>query len=223
VNRVPVSVAEGYSLWASIYDDYPNGLILAEQPLVRRLLGDVRGRRVLDTGCGTGRHTCWLHEQGALVTGVDPSEEMLAVARAKTPALHLVRAGLESMPLASASFDLVLNALVLEHVAELDAPFAELSRVLRPGGRLVVSVFHPFFLFKGVKPHFEHAAHGVEYELPSHVHMVSDYLRALRQHGLTLDELIEPRVDDKLVEALPRFDKHRDLPIAIVFSATRTG
>lgn len=221
MERLAVSVAEGYALWAPVYDASPNGLIWLEQPIVRRMLGDVRGLDVLDSGCGTGRHTIWLHEQGARVVGADASEEMLAVARSKCPELPLVRAALDALPFQAASFDVALNALVLEHVADLTAAIGALARVLRPGARLVVSVFHPFFLFKGVRPHFEHPGHGVEYELPSHVHLVADYLRALRAHHLDLDELEEPRVDDALIAALPRFDKHRGHPLAIVLSATK--
>ncbi len=221
MDRVRVSTAEGYSLWAASYDAYPNGLVWIEEPIVRALVGDVAGKRVLDAGCGTGRHLGWLIAQGAAAIGVDPSEAMLHVAREKHAGAELLVGSLASLPVPEASFDVVLNALVLEHVEALDRAFAELARPLRRDGRLVVSVYHPFFLLKGVPPHFVHGEHGVEYELPSHVHLVSDYLRALRGAGLALDQLVEPIVDDALIATYPRFEKHRGHPLAIVLAATR--
>ncbi len=221
MERIRVSTAVGYERWADSYDSYPNGLIRIEEPIVRRLCGDVAGRRVLDAGCGTGRHTRWLADQGARVIGVDPSAAMLSVARTKCPEVEFVEATFAALPMPDGSFDLVLDALVLEHLLDVAAPIAELARVLASTGRLVVSVFHPFFLLKGVPPHFTHPD-GVEYELPSHVHLVSDYLSALRGAGLELEDLLEPIVDDALVEALPNFAKHRGHPLAIIFSARKS-
>jgi hypothetical protein len=57
--------------------------------------------------------------------------------------------------------------------------------------------------------------------MPSHVHLVSDYVRAVRNAGLVLEELLEPIVDDALVAALPNFVKHRGHPLAVIFRATR--
>src|SRR5687767_5928403 len=98
MERVKVSTADGYDKWAESYDSYPNGLIKIEEPIVRRLLGDVAGKRVLDAGCGTGRHTAWLAQQGARVTGVDPSSAMLAHARTKCPDVDFVEGTFATLP-----------------------------------------------------------------------------------------------------------------------------
>jgi SAM-dependent methyltransferase len=216
MERVKVSTLDGYAKWADSYDTHPNGLIKIEEPIVRRLLGDVAGKRVLDAGCGTGRHTAWLAEHGAQVTGADPSVAMLAKARAKCPGVELVEGAFETLP--AGPFDIVVNGLVLEHLPEVASPIAAMARVLAPGGRLVVSVFHPFFLLKGIPPHFPHGD-GVEYEMPGHVHLVSDYVRAVRAAKLELEELVEPIVDDALIAAQPNFHKHRGHPLAVIFSA----
>jgi SAM-dependent methyltransferase len=216
MTRVRVSLADGYARWAASYDDYPNGLIRIEEPIVQRLCGDVAGKRVLDAGCGTGRHTRWLCERGARVTAVDPSDAMLAIARAKCAGAELVTGSLDALP--GGDYAVVVSALVVEHLPDLRAAIAELARVLAPGGRLVVSAFHPFFLLKGVPPHFAHAD-GNEYELPAHVHLVSDYVAAVSAARLSLAELLEPVVDDACVAALPSYAKHRGHPIAIVLAA----
>lgn len=218
MERVKVSTLDGYAKWADSYDTYPNGLIRIEEPIVRRLLGDVAGKRVLDAGCGTGRHTVWLARQGARVIGVDPSAEMLARARPKCPGVDFREGTFAPLPIPDRSVDLALNALVLEHLPEVATPIAELARVLVPGGALVVSVYHPFFLLKGVPPHFKHAD-AVEYEMPAHVHLVSDYVRAVTRAGLVLEELLEPIVDDAIIAALPNYEKHRGHPLAVIFKA----
>jgi malonyl-CoA O-methyltransferase len=221
MDRIRVSVAEGYARWAPSYDTYANGLIIAEEPLVRGLLGDVREKRVLDVACGTGRHTVWLFDQGARVTGVDPSEEMLAIARAKRPGLDVRAGAFGALWPERACFDLVLCALVMEHLPSIAAPIAEMGSLLVPGGALVLSVFHPYFLLKGVPPHFRPEGVDVEYELPSHVHMVSDYVRAVKAAGLELTGISEPLVGDEVVGRMPNMEKHRGLPIAIVLRAKR--
>ena len=71
-------VRDGYDRWASVHDHDANPLPALEELHVREALGDVRGRDVLDLGCGTGRHTAWMAETGARVTAVDFSENMLA-------------------------------------------------------------------------------------------------------------------------------------------------
>ncbi len=218
--RIKVSTLDGYAKWAESYDSYPNGLIKIEEPRVRGFLGEVAGKRVLDAGCGTGRHTQWLVERGARVTGVDPSPEMLAHAKVKCPGAELLLGTFAPLPATDRAFDLALNALVLEHLPEVAGPIAELARVVVPGGAIVVSVFHPFFVLRGIPAHFKHVD-AVEYEMPSHVHLVSDYVRAVKQAGLVLEDLVEPVVDDALIAALPNFHKHRGHPLAVIFKASK--
>jgi malonyl-CoA O-methyltransferase len=222
MERVRVSVEEGYAKWAPLYDGYPNALIYSEEPIVHELVGDVRGKRVLDVACGTGRHTLWLEDKGAQVTAVDRSAAMLAVAKAKRPASSVtwLEGDVAQLPVADASFDVVVNALVMEHVAHVAPAIAEARRVLAPGGVLVLSVFHPWFLLKGVPPHFEHDADGVEYELPAFVHHASEYVEACLAAGLRLTRMLEPTIDDAIIARYANMAKHRGLPVAIILRAT---
>jgi SAM-dependent methyltransferase len=103
----------------------------------------LRGARVLDAGCGTGRLAAELAEAGiARVWGVDRSSEMLAVARAKTKRAEFREARLESLPFRAGWFDAAVAWLVV-HLVDRPAAFAELKRVLAPGGRLAVVTFDP--------------------------------------------------------------------------------
>ena len=87
MDRLPTR--EGYDRWAACYDDEDNPLIALEEPKVAELLGPVSGLRILDLGCGTGRHALRLAAAGANVTAVDFSEGMLARARAGAGTLAL--------------------------------------------------------------------------------------------------------------------------------------
>lgn len=103
---------------------------------------DLRGRRILDLGCGTGRLAAALADQGiARVWGVDASPEMLAVAREKLPASVGLKEGrAEQLPFRDEWFDRVVMWLVA-HLVDRPAAFREVARVLTPEGRLAVVTF----------------------------------------------------------------------------------
>jgi SAM-dependent methyltransferase len=119
-----------------------------EWPALRALLPDLRGRKVLDLGCGFGWFCRWARQQGAArVLGIDVSEKMLArsSAEAAYPALTYTRADMEHLDLPPASFDLVYSSLALHYVENLSGLMSQVYRSLVRGGHLVFSVEHPIF------------------------------------------------------------------------------
>src|SRR5215469_3775633 len=143
------TVANDYDSFAEAYAA-ENETSLAnayyERPATLALAGDVAGRRVLDAGCGSGPLSAALRDRGAIVTGIDSSAKMLELARQRLGAsadLHLADLG-SPLPFADGAFDDVIASLVLHYLEDWTAPLAELRRVLTPGGRLIVSVEHPF-------------------------------------------------------------------------------
>ena len=179
----------GYRLWSETYDA-PLRLFPVEEPTVRALLSEVPPGRVLDAACGTGRHSVWLAAQGHEVVGVDASADMLARARAKLPQARFEQGDLTALPLADASVDLALCALALVHLPELAPAFAELARVVRPGGRVVISDVHPFLISLGWQAQFRTAAGGTGFiRLPRH--LPSDYVRAAVAADLALRTMRE--------------------------------
>lgn len=118
-----------------------------ERPAIRALVPDIRGGRVLDAGCGSGVNLQWLIDQGAReVVGIDASAKMIEIAaRENVPNSTLLVVDM-SQPLdmlATDSFDLVLSSLVVHYIEDQQALFAEIARILRPGGRFVFSTHHP--------------------------------------------------------------------------------
>jgi ubiquinone/menaquinone biosynthesis C-methylase UbiE len=128
-----VSRTKGDSEAANSYISVRNFRLLRAE--VMDLLGDLRGARVLDAGCGTGHFSLPLAAANA-VTGVDISAEMLVFARTK--GLAPVRAAAEALPFAGGVFDVVLAASVIQLIPDGAAFVRELLRVVKPGGRVVI-------------------------------------------------------------------------------------
>src|SRR4051812_44711857 len=145
---VPVRTND-YDSFAEAYAaENETGLINAyyERPAMLELAGDVAGRRILDAGCGTGLLSAALRDRGAIVTGIDASAEMLELARNRLGAdtdLRVVDLA-NPLPFPDDTFDDVVASLVLHYLEDWGPPLTELRRVLTPGGRLIISVDHPF-------------------------------------------------------------------------------
>jgi ubiquinone biosynthesis O-methyltransferase len=99
---------------------------------------DLRGRRVLDAGCGTGRATAALAGRGADVVAIDLGERLVARTRRRCACRPLV-GSVMVLPFPDATFDVVLSTEVIEHVPDPALAVKEFARVLKPGGHLVLS------------------------------------------------------------------------------------
>ena len=116
-----------------------------DRPAMLELLPDVDGLTVLDAACGPGFYTEELLRRGATVTAVDVSEAMVALTRTRVGARAQVAVAdlNEALPYPDGAFDLVVAPLVIHYLSDRRATFREFFRVLRPGGRAVISTQHP--------------------------------------------------------------------------------
>ena len=193
-SKLILPAREGYNRWARFYDHGRNPTVALKDREIRRLLGEVRGLRVADLGCGTGRNAIALAEAGAEVTAVDFSDEMLAQARQKPGAgrVRFIVHNLENpLPLDSDAYDRVVCSLALEHVQDLDVAFGEMARVCRPEGCVVIVEMHPALLLKGISAHFHDPKTGQDIRPRSVGHQISDFMMAAVGAGLALVEMRE--------------------------------
>ena len=194
----PIPTTEGYASWAEFYDEPGNQLVDVEQPLVRTILDGLPAGVALDAACGTGRHSAYLASLGHTVIGVDNSAAMLARARVKVPDGDFREADLHDLPLPDAHVDLVVCALALMHVPDLEPVLAELVRVLRPGGSLVISDWRS--LGAGL-PVVKARPDGTLGYMPTRVRRTSEYLAAALPLGLDVRSCEEPLRPSPLVDA----------------------
>jgi ubiquinone/menaquinone biosynthesis C-methylase UbiE len=208
---------EGYDRWARIYDAEQNPLISLEEPEVDRLLGEVAGLEVVDVGCGTGRHALRLAARGARVVGVDFSDGMLARARDKDGAAGVRWVAHDitdlPLPLPERAFHRIVCALVVDHIQELPVFFAELGRLCRDDGRIIVTVMHPAMMLKGTEARFVDPDTGRETRPESHANVVADYVNGAVGGGLRILQVGERAVGEELAERVPRARKYLGWPM----------
>ena len=177
-------------------------------------------------GCGTGRHTAWLASGGAEVTAVDFSEGMLAEARSKTSGLgvrFLAHDLHEPLPLPSGQFDLVVSGLVLEHLRELETFFGEAYRVLRDGGRAVVSAMHPAMFLRDSQASFTNPDTGEQVRPGSVAHQVGDFVMAVLGAGFVLKGIGEYAPDAEFAARYGRAEKYVGWRMLVVMELERMG
>jgi malonyl-CoA O-methyltransferase len=219
-----VETVWGYNKWALTYDAERNPLIALEEDITLNFIGDVKNQKVLDIGCGTGRYCMLLTKRGAKVVGIDPSPRMLEYANRKiTPncrfELHLAK--LEDVKFPCSHFSVVVSALTLGHIAELEPVIREVSRLLKSRGRLVLSDIHPFWPVSGhdYTEFFDES--GQEYRIPEYVHLFEEYWTLCRKFGLNIEEISEPRIDDRLARIFPGLEKYKGIPLAMILKARK--
>jgi len=184
-----------------------------DRPAVLDLLGPVGGQDVLDAGCGPGWYALALLDRGARVVALDGTAAMVERARARVGdrarvLLHDLERPLTPLP--DVAFDAVVLALVVHHVDDRAGLLAELFRVLRPGGRLVLSTHHPladwrrcggsYFAVEKVALPFAAGA----YQVPAWRQPLSFLLAELLAPGFVLERLVEPLPDASVRTADPQ-------------------
>ncbi len=218
-----------YALWAPGYPARAhNPLMQAEQRALLALMpASLRGQTVLDAGCGSGRYMLHALRRGAArVTGVDLSSPMLKRAEAELTALHadapaaLVQGNLAALPLPDAQADLSVCGLVVGHLENLEPALAELRRVTRPGGTLLLSDVHPIGHALGWRRDFK--AGGQRYAVRHTPHLYSHWHAACAALGLHIERVLEPMLDPADIPAGAHFDRMAlEVPVALVFQLRR--
>jgi malonyl-CoA O-methyltransferase len=185
-----VSALEGHRNWAASYDAGPNPLLALETRLLLERLSPLRASRFLDVACGTGRWMLLAQQNGWQVFGVDFCPEMLLEA-ARKPGLggRLSLADACWIPLADGAADLTICSFALGYLPSPYQAIAEMARVARKGGRVVVTDLHPCALAAGWTRSFR--SHGQVYAIDHHHHAIAAWEAAAKSAGLALDWVLE--------------------------------
>jgi SAM-dependent methyltransferase len=181
--------------------------VYIERPAIRALVPPLAGGRALDAGCGPGTNIQWLLDQGAAaVVGMDVSPNMIAIAQRQAGLQATLHVADLSQPLdflADASFDLVFSSLVVHYLPDQTPVFAELARVLRPGGCFVFSTHHPQSDYEHHPGNYFETVQVTEawrnfgpepIEMTFYRRPLSATTEALAQAGFVIERLTEARV-----------------------------
>jgi ubiquinone/menaquinone biosynthesis C-methylase UbiE len=186
-----------------------------ERPATIALLGDVTGKRVLEVGCGAGLLTEWLVSNGAVVTAVDVSSQMVTLARKRVGDRARVVLADVAAPLtdvADGSVELVVASLVLHYVRDWMAVFREFRRTLTSDGAVVFSTHHPamdwqrhsredYFTVKQVTERW--TVGGDQFDVSFWRRPLTDMTDAIASSGFQIEVLVEPPPGAELLERDP--------------------
>jgi ubiquinone/menaquinone biosynthesis C-methylase UbiE len=201
-------VLEAYETMAEEYNkriEYKPHNAHYDRPNTLSLLPDVAGKNLLDAACGPGKYAEILMEKGAIVTGFDLSPKMIALAKERNQGQGTFFVHNLSHPFdfqEDNSIDIVLCALAMDYVGDWQPTIQEFSRVLKPGGVLVISMEHPFFKYleHRSEQYFETEAVNMTWRGFGQLIDVHSYRRPLgtcitdiTSNGFYIDHLLEPK------------------------------
>ncbi len=221
MDAAELATIEAYDRWAETYPPVPhNALMRAEQQAMLALWPDgVAGARALDLACGTGRYARLLKDGGAAcVVAADLSLGMLQHSRLD----GRVRADMMALPFAAGAFDIVVSGLAVGHAPQLDRWMGETARVLRTGGILLYSDFHPDAARAGMERSFTDAG-GRRHALAHGLFDEADHRAAAAGAGFEVRVLREVRVGRELCEGSPEFQRRwQGLAVVMVLCLCKT-
>lgn len=212
-----------------------------EWHVLRTMLPDFKGKRVLDLGCGFGWHCRYAIEQGAKsVIGVDISEKMLAEARKHTPdtTVEYICSAVEDIDFSADSFDIVISSLAFHYIESFDDICSKIKACLVNGGDFVFSVEHPIFTSYGTQDwYYDESGNCLHWpvdnyfmeglrktnflgeEVTKYHKTVTTYVNGLIKAGFQITGLIEPEVDPRFLEMNEEMKNELRRPMFLIISA----
>jgi len=195
---------------------------LIERPASFALLGNVKRKKVLDAGCGSGIYSNLLAKKGAKVSGLELSKEMLDIAKdyCKYYKIDFKQGSIDNIPYKNNSFDIILSSLVIHYLKNPEKAFKEFNRVLKKNGTLVFSTHHPVFAamhdlkkvrgknIMSIEDYFKEKKyfwklHGNKTKIPSYTFNLKRLVDIVNQNGFIIERIEEPFISKK-VKGLPK-------------------
>lgn len=214
-----------------------------EWHILKKMLPDFSGKRVLDLGCGFGWHCIYAVEHGAQhVTGIDISEKMLEVAREKnsSPLIEYKCMAIEDFDFQPESYDIVISSLTFHYLESFLNICRKINNCLTIGGAFVFSVEHPIFTAYGnqdwyydqegnrlhwpVDRYFTEGKRTAIFlgeEITKYHKTLTTYINSLLLSGFEICELIEPQPDEWMLDTIPEMKDELRRPMMLLISAKK--
>jgi ubiquinone/menaquinone biosynthesis C-methylase UbiE len=216
------SVVDAYNIWSGSYDNQPGNLMLELDKLIfSELLNgiDIANKKVVDIGCGTGRHWLSLYSRTpSVVVGFDVSEGMLEQLNRKFPDALTLRPIDSFLPMLPDGFaDCLVTTLTIAHIKNIDEAIGEWSRILVNDGDLIITDFHPEILAKGGKRSFTHD--GKSLSVTNYIHSLDEVKYVFNKYGLFVVEERTRHVDEQVrgwyaaQNALAVYNRYKGVPV----------
>lgn len=193
--KIPlVAPKEGYDLWASTYSTESNPIKDFSNSLVEALLPNLSGKSILDAGCGTG-HFCLYAQKNnvARIIGLDFSQAMIDQAKKNCPKTRFYQCDLSALNVNEEPVDVILCALVIGHIENISIVFESLAALLKTGGQLILTDFHPAQTMKHAKRTFKNPHDGRTLEIKHYLHQLDQIKNLLNKSGFTIEKLEESK------------------------------
>lgn len=216
----------------------PNNAI--EEPIVWKLIGDVKGKEILDLGCGDGSFGIELLKAGAAsYRGIDGSIEMAQLAKKATAPWggKIEKGDLELFQANGAQYDLIVSRFVIHYLSDIERLFEEIHRALLPGGKFVFTVQHPVttsaFASKAkgerrgdwlVDDYFnegERNEHWIGKTVVKHHRTIETYFTALANAALTVTALKEGRPIRANFDSDDEFERRERIPLMLILAGQK--
>lgn len=210
---------------------------------LRAMLPELRGKKVLDLGCGFGWHCRYAREQHARsVVGVDLSENMLERARAMTndSEIKYLRLAIEDIDFDEGEFDVVISSLALHYVERFDIICQKIHHSLVPGGTFVLSVEHPVFTAlasqdwyygpQGERLHWpvddyhyegSRQTNFLDNDVIKYHRTIATHMNALIDAGFRITKVSEPQPTQEMLDKHPDMRDEARRPIFLMIAAVK--
>lgn len=196
---------------------------LIEKPVLDELIGNVRGKTILDLGCGDGEIGFDFLNQGCLsYMGVDGSQNMIDFAKnnfANVNNVKFERSMFQEWDFTTKKFNLVISRMSFHYISNLSEIFKKVYESLENGGQFIFSVEHPFFTFNNYSKDYynigEQVCYWLENEVVKNHRKIEDYFNALQEAGFSITGL---RENSKINELE---DDEKKMPLVLFLRAEK--
>lgn len=194
-----LSSRDAYGIWYAFYDDQPDNTVLfLEEKLFSEMISntDIKNRNILDFGCGTGRHWMEILDHKPLkLTGIDNSHEMTGKLKMKfKDAEVFVSETISPEVFEDSAFDIIISTLTIGHIKNIDQYFQDWNRILKAGGEILITDFHPAAFSAGMKRSFPHKDEVIEVE--NYLYDIEYLKKIFSELKWEVISIFEKKIDD---------------------------